>query len=166
MEIMLVVALCIIGAITWSIIANFIWVRPPTEKEITEKKISFYELLDLIKRSQMEEWKEIKNKLYTHKEVLETVNKAMDRIIKEKKQKKFTRDCKICWEEIPDRPSDYCWPICIIIWEWWTFKPKTQEEFLEITNKLERQWILNDDYDNYYDEWCTITVQWNRYFTN
>ena len=93
MEIMLVVALCIIGAITWSIIANFIWVRPPTEKEITEKKISFYELLDLIKRSQMEEWKEIKN-------------------------------------------------------------------------KLERQWILNDDYDNYYSEWCTITVKWNWYYVN
>ena len=47
-----------------------------------------------------------------------------------------------------------------------TFKPKTLEEFIEITNKLERQWILNDDYDNYYSEWCTITVDWNWYYVN
>ena len=46
------------------------------------------------------------------------------------------------------------------------FKPQTLEEFLEITNKLERQWILSEGYDGYYDEWCTITVQWNRYYTN
>ena len=45
-------------------------------------------------------------------------------------------------------------------------KIKTQEEFIEITNNLEKQWILNEDYDNYYSEWCTITVQWNRYYTN
>lgn len=45
-------------------------------------------------------------------------------------------------------------------------KIKTQEEFIEITNNLEKQWILNEDYDNYYSPWCTITVQWNRYYTN
>ena len=45
-------------------------------------------------------------------------------------------------------------------------KIKTQEEFIEITNNLEKQWILNEDYDNYYSPWCTITVQWDRYYTN
>ena len=45
-------------------------------------------------------------------------------------------------------------------------KIKTQEEFIEITNNLEKQWILNEDYDNYYSPWCTVTVQWNRYYTN
>ena len=45
-------------------------------------------------------------------------------------------------------------------------KIKTQEEFIEITNKLEKQWILSEWYDNYYSEWCTITVEWNWYYTN
>lgn len=47
-----------------------------------------------------------------------------------------------------------------------TFKPKTLEEFIEITNKLERQWILSEGCDGYYDEWCTITVDWNWYYVN
>jgi len=45
-------------------------------------------------------------------------------------------------------------------------KIKTQEEFIEITNELEKQWILSEWYDNYYRDWCTITVQWNWYYTN
>lgn len=166
METTLAVVLCIIVAIVWLTIVNLFWKESPTLKEITERKYSFDELLDLIKRAQIEEWREIKNKLYTHKEVLEIVDKAMDRIIKEKKQEKFTKNCRTCWEEILDRPCDYCWYICIRISEWWVFKPKTQSEFIYITNKLEKQWILNEDYDNYYSPWCTITVQWNRYYTN
>lgn len=138
MEIVLVVVLCIIVAMVWSTIVNFFWKESPTLKEIRERKYSFDELLDLIKRAQVLEWGEIKNKLYTHKKVLEIVDKAMDRItIKE--TRKTTKK---------------------------TFKPKTQEEFIEITNNLEKQWILSEWYDNYYSEWCTITVQWNWYYTN
>jgi len=42
--------------------------------------------------------------------------------------------------------------------------PQSEQEFLEMTNKLEQEWYINDDYDNFYSEWCKIMTVWKEYY--